>query len=64
MRGDNSLYLKRLSECDKIKKRVNLGMKASLDLALDLCINGQRYLHLKHPEDIWLSISQTQERVR
>jgi len=41
MRGDNSLQFKRLSECDKIKKRVNLGRKASLDLAVGLCINGQ-----------------------
>ena len=64
MRGDNSLQFKRLGECDKIKTRVNLGMKASLDLALDLCISRQRSLQLKHSEDSWLFVSQTQERVR
>lgn len=39
-------------------------MKTSLDLALDLHISGQRSFQLKHPEDSWLFISQTQERVR
>lgn len=55
----HSFWLKRLSGCDKIKK-INLGTKANLDLALDFCISGQQ----KHPEDSWLFISQTQERLR